>query len=317
MPAPKGAEPPARIRIHYPEPTVDGGRYPPSAASATRSRSPPTSSATATRSCAPSSATGRRARGAGSRRRCTRSTRTSTACAGTASSRSRRAGRWECTIEAWTDQFATWRDELQRKVAAGQDDLAGELSEGVVLLEDAADRAESGEDRATIERALDALEDAARRPQTWRWRRTCSRRSSAPPSATARRGSRRRAIEVDRVRARFASWYELFPRSWGGLKAVEEQIPAIADLGFDVLYVPPIHPIGGKNRKGRNNTLVAGPDDPGSPYAIGGGRGRPRRRAPRARHARRRPRAVRDRAPSTAWTCASTSRSTRRPTTRG
>ena len=74
-------------------------------------------------------------------------------------------------------------------------------------------------------------------------------------------------------RARFASWYELFPRSWGGLKAVEEQIPAIAELGFDVLYFPPIHPIGVKNRKGRNNTLIAGPDDPGSPYAIGGEEG--------------------------------------------
>ena len=75
------------------------------------------------------------------------------------------------------------------------------------------------------------------------------------------------------MRARFGAWYELFPRSWGGLKAVEEQIPAIADLGFDVLYFPPIHPIGRKNRKGRNNTLVAGPDDPGSPYAIGAAEG--------------------------------------------
>ena len=77
------------------------------------------------------------------------------------------------------------------------------------------------------------------------------------------------SIEVDRVAAAFASWYELFPRSWGGLKEVEKQIPAIAELGFDVLYFPPIHPIGTKARKGRNNTLTAGPDDPGSPYAIG------------------------------------------------
>ena len=75
------------------------------------------------------------------------------------------------------------------------------------------------------------------------------------------------------MRARFSSWYELFPRSWGGLKAVEAQVPAIADLGFDVLYLPPIHPIGRKNRKGRNNTLTAGPDDPGSPYAIGAAEG--------------------------------------------
>ena len=81
------------------------------------------------------------------------------------------------------------------------------------------------------------------------------------------------ALEVDRVPAAFASWYELFPRSWGGLQAVEKQIPAIAELGFDVLYFPPIHPIGVAARKGRNNTLTAGPDDPGSPYAIGGKEG--------------------------------------------
>ena len=80
-----------------------------------------------------------------------------------------------------------------------------------------------------------------------------------------------RAIEldVDRPGARFGSWYELFPRSWGGLAGVTEQLPALAELGFDVIYLPPVHPIGRNKRKGRNNTLVAGPDDPGSPWAIG------------------------------------------------
>jgi starch synthase (maltosyl-transferring) len=76
-------------------------------------------------------------------------------------------------------------------------------------------------------------------------------------------------IEVDRTRAAFGSWYELFPRSWGGFAGVERQLPALAELGFDVIYLPPIHPIGRTNRKGANNTLVAGPDDPGSPWAIG------------------------------------------------
>ena len=76
-------------------------------------------------------------------------------------------------------------------------------------------------------------------------------------------------LEVDRLRARFSAWYELFPRSWGGLRGAEAQIPKLAELGFDVLYFPPIHPIGLTNRKGANNTLVAGPEDPGSPYAIG------------------------------------------------
>ncbi len=77
------------------------------------------------------------------------------------------------------------------------------------------------------------------------------------------------AVEVDRVRARFGSWYEMFPRSWGGLAGVEAQIPRLAELGFDVVYLPPIHPIGHTNRKGRDNALVAGPSDPGSPWAIG------------------------------------------------
>ena len=70
-------------------------------------------------------------------------------------------------------------------------------------------------------------------------------------------------IEVDRLRARFGSWYELFPRSWGGLKGVEKQLPELAELGFDVVYLPPIHPIGHTNRKGRDNSLVAGPEGPG------------------------------------------------------
>jgi len=77
-------------------------------------------------------------------------------------------------------------------------------------------------------------------------------------------------IEVDRLRARFGAWYELFPRSFGGLSAVEQRLPELAALGFDVIYLPPIHPIGVRNRKGRDNTLVAASGDPGSPWAIGG-----------------------------------------------
>jgi starch synthase (maltosyl-transferring) len=80
-------------------------------------------------------------------------------------------------------------------------------------------------------------------------------------------------VIVDRERARFGSWYEMFPRSWGGFAGVEEQLPRLAELGFDVVYFPPIHPIGRTHRKGRNNTLEAGPDDPGSPWAIGGPEG--------------------------------------------
>src|SRR4051794_8258080 len=186
-------------------------------------------------------------------------------------------GRWEWTIEAWSDVFSTWRDELQRKIAAGQHDLAGELSEGAVLLEDAAERTASGDDRTTLERALDVLRD----PNAEETAKFDAALGPDVLEAVERHGERHGStrldkalpLEVDRVRAAFSTWYELFPRSWGGLKAVEAQIPAIAEHGFDVLYFPPIHPIGVKARKGRNNTLTAGPDDPGSPYAIGGKEG--------------------------------------------
>ena len=80
-------------------------------------------------------------------------------------------------------------------------------------------------------------------------------------------------VDVERERARFGAWYELFPRSWGGFKGVQKLLPQFAELGFDVIYLPPIHPIGTTNRKGRNNALVAEQGDPGSPWAIGGREG--------------------------------------------
>src|SRR6201999_1338549 len=76
-------------------------------------------------------------------------------------------------------------------------------------------------------------------------------------------------IDVDPLLARFGAWYELFPRSFGGFTGVARALPRLAELGFDVVYLPPIHPIGLTNRKGRNNSLVAAPEDPGSPWAIG------------------------------------------------
>ncbi|MEA2282031.1 MAG: hypothetical protein QOK21_2638 [Solirubrobacteraceae bacterium] len=181
-------------------------------------------------------------------------------------------GRWEWSIEAWSDVFSTWRDELQRKINAGQHDLTGELSEGALLIEDAAARAETGPERTVLERALDVLRDDAAEEMA----KFDAALAPDVLAAVDRHGERHDAahlaplaIEVDRVRARFSSWYELVPRSWGGLKAVEKLIPELAEHGFDVLYMLPIHPIGRKNRKGPNNALEAGPDDPGSPYAIG------------------------------------------------
>jgi starch synthase (maltosyl-transferring) len=147
-------------------------------------------------------------------------------------------GWWQFAIAAWADRIATWQDELRRKLAAGQDDLAGELAEGAALL---------GRDSITAEEGL-----AAR--------------------STDRHGevvSGRLEVDVDRVLARFGAWYELFPRSFGGFRGVAGVLPRLAELGFDVVYLPPIHPIGTTNRKGRNNALVAEPGDPGSPWAIG------------------------------------------------
>jgi starch synthase (maltosyl-transferring) len=147
-------------------------------------------------------------------------------------------GRWQFAVEAWSDRAATWRDELRRKVEAGQTDLASELAEGEELL---------GVSPLDVETGLAS---------------TVSDRHGVARSKTLE-------VEVDRRLARFGAWYELFPRSFGGFAGVEQVLSSIADLGFDVVYLPPIHPIGRSGRKGRNNTLPAEPGDPGSPWAIG------------------------------------------------
>ena len=153
-----------------------------------------------------------------------------------------RPGTWTFRVDAWADRVASYQDELQRKVAAGQKDLSGELSEGAVLL-----------GRGTL-----TVDDALAAPAGDR---------SDPASSLAY------CIDVDRELARFGAWYELFPRSWGGFEGVRALLPRFAELGFDVLYFPPVHPIGRTNRKGRNNALTAGPKDPGSPWAIGSAEG--------------------------------------------
>ena len=153
-------------------------------------------------------------------------------------------GRWQYLIEAWVDRYATMLDELDRKLAAGQVDLASELAEAELLF-----------GPGDVEK----------------WH------SAAPAlGAKDRHGkvsSSTFEADVERERARFGAWYELFPRSWGGFKGVEKVMPQLAELGFDVLYLPPIHPIGTTNRKGRNNAPAAEKGDPGSPWAIGGPEG--------------------------------------------
>jgi starch synthase (maltosyl-transferring) len=153
-----------------------------------------------------------------------------------------RCGTWSYRIEAWVDRVASFQDELRRKVDAGQEDLSGELSEGAVLL---------GLSELSVEDALSVVSND-RAGKAW---------------------SQTYDVDVDRRLARFGAWYELFPRSWGGFEGVRRILPELAELGFDVVYFPPIHPIGRTNRKGPNNTLHAGPNDPGSPWAIGNEQG--------------------------------------------
>ena len=181
-------------------------------------------------------------------------------------------GRHEFTIQAWVDFWGSWRDELTRKAAFGQDDLSGELSEGEVLLRGAAEQA-NGPAKQLIDRALKTLSEP-KAPQEAKVDAALGEELDAAVEACQSRlegttHAPNLEIEVDRVLARFGSWYELFPRSFGGFTGVAKQIPTLKELGFDVLYLPPIHPIGEKNRKGRNNALLATKKDPGSPWAIG------------------------------------------------
>jgi starch synthase (maltosyl-transferring) len=186
-------------------------------------------------------------------------------------------GSWEYTIEAWPDRFGTWRDELSRKVLAGQRELAGELSEGLLLVGAALQAATTARDRNVLAPAVALLSDPSA-SQDAKCESALDRKlESVVERIQPRLGSaeleRPMTIEVDRVRARFGAWYELFPRSWGGLSGVESQLPRLAELGFDVIYLPPIHPIGETNRKGADNALRAAPGDPGSPWAIGSAAG--------------------------------------------
>jgi starch synthase (maltosyl-transferring) len=153
-------------------------------------------------------------------------------------------GRFRFAVEAWVDRHAGWLDEHDRKRAAGQADLAGELSEGALLF-----------GPGTVDEWRARAEELAGKKRHGRVR-----------SAVLE-------LDVERPRAREGAWYELFPRSWGGLRGVAEVIPDLAELGFDVVYLPPIHPIGETNRKGRNNAAEALPGDVGSPWAIGSAAG--------------------------------------------
>jgi starch synthase (maltosyl-transferring) len=234
MPLPKSAEPPRRILIQDVRPQVDCGRYAVKAVLGDRIDV----SATIIRD-------GHEVLGAAVRYRKPGATRWRESLLHPVGNDRfegelvpNACGRWEYRVEAWVDRVASYQWEVRRKVEAGQEDLSSELAEGAALLE---------RPTLTADEAL-AAPAGDRHEKTW--------------SETFR-------IDVDRERAAFGAWYELFPRSWGGFEGVEEQLPELAGLGFDVVYLPPIHPIGRTSRKGRNNAVAAARGDVGSPWAIG------------------------------------------------
>ncbi|MEX2229452.1 MAG: alpha-1,4-glucan--maltose-1-phosphate maltosyltransferase [Dehalococcoidia bacterium] len=189
-----------------------------------------------------------------------------------------RVGRYLYTVEAWVDAFTTWRLDLEKRVAAGWD-VSSELLEGAVLVANATTHARADEAGA-LRRVAGTMADPAvaqrARVHVALDPELAERMARFPDRRNAARYPRELSVRVDRERARFGSWYELFPRSAGTdpvrgatLREAAGRLPDIAAMGFDVLYLPPIHPIGQSARKGPNNALHAGPHDPGSPWAIG------------------------------------------------
>lgn len=201
-----------------------------------------------------------------------------------------RMGDWTFTIEAFHDPLETWKHRAEVKIPAGVDVML-ELAEGAALFNRAADHLESepdptlhlGESNAT---AAELLRDSARALLDNRRPAGARLAVALAPDITdyLHQGILRDyptqcgpwPVRVERRRALFSAWYEFFPRSEGAtdhasgtLRTAMHRLEAVSAMGFDVLYMPPIHPIGSTNRKGRNNTLDPGPDDPGSPWAIG------------------------------------------------
>jgi starch synthase (maltosyl-transferring) len=192
-----------------------------------------------------------------------------------------RLGTYLYTLLAFHDPIKTWRRDLMKRVQADQD-VSVDLLIGAQLFDAAAARANDTNSKELIEWAKLLRSDA---PQNIRAEQILSTRASALDCTYADRENatyyeKELAVTVDRERARFSTWYEMFPRSvspipgrHGTFTDVEKHLPYVANMGFDVLYLPPIHPIGTTYRKGRNNALTAGPNDVGSPWAIGAGDG--------------------------------------------
>jgi starch synthase (maltosyl-transferring) len=184
-------------------------------------------------------------------------------------------GSYRYTLRAWIDRFGTWQRDLAKKVEAGLD-VNVELQMGVEMVARAAHRS-SGADRRELRRVASLLEaggdgasEAALDPELTRLM------DAVPDRRQVTNYGREVRVVVDRERARFSTWYELFPRSTspepgrhGTFKDLEARLPYVSGMGFDVLYLPPIHPIGRSHRKGKNNVTIQEPHAPGSPWAIG------------------------------------------------
>jgi len=194
-----------------------------------------------------------------------------------------RIGSYRYTLEAWVDHFKSWRNDLQKRIQAEQD-VSVELRAGARLVEETAART-NGEDAQLLRAWAKEIStgDPATLPQ-----RTQRALDNAMAGLMAKHPDRRFAtrhaaelcVVVEPVLARFGAWYEMFPRSCPGratahgtFKDVEAHLPRIAEMGFDVLYFPPIHPIGSAFRKGKNNNPLCRPGEPGSPWGIGSAEG--------------------------------------------
>lgn len=203
-----------------------------------------------------------------------------------------KAGRWECVIEAWPDSFRAWKKHFKAKYDVNDPDVPVETREGSRLLSEAGARAraagatEESAELAELSSVLLNLE-----PKEWLEvllsddLQAILDRFPDRKLSTSQQAMR---VIVDRERARFSAWYEFFPRSAEGhadkhstFRDCVARLDDAKEMGFDVIYFPPIHPIGITGRKGKNNSLICQPDDVGSPWAIGGPAGGHRNVEPR------------------------------------
>lgn len=189
-------------------------------------------------------------------------------------------GNWKYRIMAWRDRFVTWREDCIKRRDAGQLDWA-DLNEGVALLRQAFDETE-GTNQLKLGELVERCkyhEKSETRLLSILLNETTAELVSATLARDGASYSRWYRASVERARAGAGAWYEVFPRSLGvegehgSFRDLMAALPRIAKMGFDILYLPPIHPIGRVNRKGQNNALMAAPGDPGSPWAIGSAEG--------------------------------------------